>query len=459
MTTHDLRIENARILRNGDLVECDVQIADGKITSLSKISSDPVSKRIDGSGLILLPGWIDPHVHFRDPGQTYKEDFLSGSRGAVAGGTTAVFDMPNTEPAVITAETLRSKAHVVQGRALCNFGLIAGVSHENLASITSLQKEGAIAFKTFMVSPPNGMQDEYRGLYVTNSGQLMETMQEVRKTGLVHCIHAESDPIVAKLLHEIKLENRKDPMAHYDSRPNFAEEEAVSDAVILAKALKSKIHFVHVSASGSVGLISDAKRKGADISSETCPQYMCFTKELLEQRGPYAKFNPPPRNPEDREKMVSALSTGDIDMVATDHAPHANSEKQTGFEDIFKAPSGAPGVETRLPILLTLVHKGKLSLADIPRMTSTAAAKRFGLYPCKGEIAVGSDADLVLVDYNRQWKIRSSELQTKAWETDIYDGMEVQGRVKYTIVNGEIAYEDQNGFGKAGLGQMVKPSS
>lgn len=459
MATNDLQIENARILQDGELVECNVLVSNRRIVSIGKLLSDPrASRRIDASGLIMLPGLIDPHVHFRDPGQTYKEDFLTGTRGAVAGGTTTVFDMPNTEPAVTTAERFISKAQTVKSKALCNFGLVAGTSHESLASISPLRDAGAIAFKTFMVSPPKDREKEYAGLYDTNSGQLMQTMEEVGKTSLVHCIHAESDSIISKLTQEIKMNNRRDPMAHYDSRPNLAEEEAVSDALILAKVLKSKVHFVHISTSGSVQLIGAAKMEGADISSETCPQYMCFTKDLLEKRGPFGKFNPPSRNPEDRDRMVSALATGEIEMVATDHAPHANSEKQRGFGDIFRAPSGAPGVETRLPILLTFVHQGKLALTDIPRITSTAAARRFGLYPQKGEIKVGFDADLILIDYNRQWKIRSSDLQTKAWETDIYDGMEVRGRVKYTIVGGEIAYQDEVGFGRAGLGEMVRPS-
>ena len=285
----------------------------------------------------------------------------------------------------------------------------------------------------------------------------MLTMKVVKGTGLVHCVHAECDSTIEALTTGLKKEKRKDGLAHFDSRPNFTEEEALSDALILAHALKSKIHIVHVSASQSVDLLIEARRKGTDVSSETCPQYLLFTKEILERKGPYGKFNPPARNPEDRERLVSAVASGEMDMISTDHAPHTNAEKQQGFADIFRAPSGVPGVETRLPILLNFVHQEKIAFANLPWISSGAAAKRFGIYPRKGVLEVGSDADITIIDYNRKWTVRSSELQTRAWETDLYDGMEVRGRVKYTLVNGDIAYEDGVGFASPGKGQLLQP--
>ncbi len=369
-----------------------------------------------------------------------------------------MFDMPNTEPVVTTAEILNEKARLVKNKSVCNFGLIAGASHENLSSISELSKAGAVAFKTYMVAPAKEREKEYAGTFVTNSAQLFQTMEEVNKTSRVHCIHAECDSTVNLLSEKMKKDKRKDPLAHYDSRPNFTEEEAVSDALILSEYLHAKTHFVHVSAARSVDLLSEAKQRGIDVTSETCPQYMIFSKEILEKKGPYAKFNPPPRDPEDIERMIRSLATGEIDMVSTDHAPHSNSEKQRGWNDIFAAPSGTPGVETRLPLLLNFVMKGRLKLSDIPRITSTAAAKRFGIFPSKGSIQTGSDADLAIVDLNQTWTIKASELQTKAWETVLYDGVEVNGRVKYALVSGQIAYEDGAGFASPGLGTMVQPS-
>ena len=255
----------------------------------------------------------------------------------------------------------------------------------------------------------------------------------------------------------MKFDKRKDPLAHFDSRPNFTEAEAVFDALLLSEVIGAKTHIVHVSTSEAVELLSAAKSRGVDATSETCPQYMYFSKEILIKKGPYAKFNPPPRNPEDTIRMTSALRTGEIDMVSTDHAPHTNAEKQRGWDDIFKAPSGTPGVETRLPLLLNLAHQGNLKLGDISRIASSSAAKRFGIYPKKGALQVGSDADIAIVDFNQPWVIKAADLQTKAWETVLYDGMAVKGKVKFTILNGSLAFEDGSGFASPGIGEFVRP--
>jgi len=459
MTTCDLLIKNGRILRDSELVESDVCITEKTITSIQKSSKIQSARTINAQGLILLPGLIDPHVHFRDPGFTYKEDFESGTKGAIAGGTTTVFDMPTNDPVVTDAEIFLEKARIVQGKAVSNFGLIAAASHENLPSISDLKRVGAIAFKTFMVSPPKEREKEYSGSYVTNSAQLYQTMKEVRKSGLVHSIHAECDSTVSCLTEEMIADNRKDPMAHYDSRPNFTEAEAVFDALLLAEVTGVKLHIVHVSTSEAMDLLSVARSRGVDATGETCPQYMYFSKEILPKRGPYAKINPPLRNIVDSNRMLDALGSGEIEMVSTDHAPHTNAEKQRGWEDIFKAPSGTPGVETRLPLLLNLVHQDRLRLGDIPRITASSAARRFGIYPKKGTIQIGSDADIAIIDFNQSWVIRASELQTKAWETVLYDGMAVTGKVKFTILNGEIAFEDGSGFASPGIGKFIQPSN
>ncbi len=343
MPDHDLQIKNGRILKNGELVEADLSIDSGRISAVEKVASRRSAHSIDARGLILLPGLIDPHVHFRDPGQTYKEDFLSGTRGAVAGGTTTIFDMPNTEPSVTTAEIFIEKARTVQQKAVANYGLIAGASHENLSRLTELANAGAIAFKTYMVSPPKEREKEYAGTFVTTSGELLQTMRKVASTRLVHCLHAESSSSVSLLTEEMKQQKRTDPMAHYDSRPNFTEEEALSDALILCEFLHSKIHIVHVSTSQSVRMLAEAKDRGIDVTSETCPQYMLFSREILKLKGPYAKFNPPPRNPEDKDRLIAALGSGEVEMVSTDHAPHTDAEKKSGLNDIFKAPPELPG--------------------------------------------------------------------------------------------------------------------
>lgn len=455
MPAYDLVITNGKVFFQDDFVDVNICVNEGKISRVQKNAPESASRVIDAREALVLPGLIDPHVHFRDPGLTYKEDFLSGSKGAAAGGVTTVFDMPTTQPVVTNASMLQEKVRTVKGKALANFGLFGAGSVDNLGDIDGLSRAGAIGFKTYMVAPPKDRMREYAGSFVTNSGQLYLVMQAIKRTGLTHCIHAESDSTVACLTERLHSEGRKDPMAHYDSRPNFTEAEAVYDAILLSDALGTKIHLVHVSTREASDLLKSARARGVNVSAETCPHYLCFSKEILNERGPYAKYNPPARNEDDLVSLFDALNEGTISMISTDHAPHAKEEKELGRTDIFKAPPGTPGVETRLPIILKMAHDGRLRLQDVPKLTSESAAKRFGLYPNKGCIAEGANADLTIVDYNQNWTIKASELQTKAWETVLFDGMAVQGKVKYTILSGEISFEEGVGFAKPGIGQFI----
>jgi allantoinase len=457
LATFDLIIRNAKLLLGNEFAEVDICISEGKISRLQKDTRGfQAARSIDAKGNIVLPGLIDPHVHFRDPGLTHKEDFLSGSRGAAAGGVTTIFDMPTTQPVVTTAVQFKEKITVVKEKAQVNYGLIGAAGFENLGDLEGLAEAGAIAFKTYMVSPSPDRIKEYSGSYVTNSGQLYSVLKKTATTGLVHCIHAESDSTVNCLTEQMRSQGRKDPMAHYDSRPNFTEAEAVYDALLLSEVLGAKIHLVHVSTGEATDLLASAKHKGVNVSAETCPHYMLFTKEILNEKGPYAKYNPPARTTRDPPKLLNAINDGTISMIATDHAPHTKDEKEKGREDIFKAPPGTPGVETRLPLTLKMVKDGRLKLEDISKLTSEAAARRFGLYPRKGCIGEGSDADITIVDYDEEWQIKASELQTKAWETVLYDGMTVKGKVKYTVVNGEVAFEQGVGFSRPGIGSLVR---
>ncbi len=456
MPTFDLVIRGGEILTSSGITEADIGISDGKIAAINKSDHIFASRSFSADGKLILPGLLDSHVHFRDPGLTHKEDFETGTKGAAAGGVTAIFDMPTTLPVVTTEKLFLEKIEAVKGKAFVDYGLFGAAAMNNLGDISKLADAGAIAFKTYTVSPPRGREKEYEGSFVTNSGQLLQVMREVKKTRLVHCIHAEEDSTVSCLTDEMIQEGRKDPMAHFDSRPNFTEAEAVCDAVAISKAIDCRVHIVHASTEEATDIIRNAKRHSVKLTAETCPHYLYFSKEILEQKGPYAKYNPPARSAEDKKSLLEGIGDGTIDMVATDHAPHTKDEKEKGHEDIFKAPPGTPGVETRLPLLFTLASKGLLSLMRIPELASTAVARSFGLYPAKGMIAVGSDADLVIVDHKREWTIKAADLQTKAWETVIYDGMAVKGKAECTIVRGQVAFEEGTGFRKPGTGKLIR---
>jgi allantoinase len=457
MPAHDLVLRGGKIVTTEATFDADICISDGKIVTIQKSSDHPAASRIiDARGMLVFPGLIDSHVHFRDPGMTHKEDFETGTKGAAAGGVTTVFDMPTTLPVVTNRVLFNEKIDIVSGKAVVDFALYGAASTSNLTEIPKLAKAGAIALKTYTVSPPKDRLREYEGSFVTNSGQLHEVMQEVKKTGLLHCIHAEDDPTIQYLTQRLQAEGRNDPMAHHDSRPNFTEAEAVFEAILMSEMTGARVHIVHVSTSEATSLIQDAKQRGiSSVTAETCPHYLYFSKGILEKRGPYAKYNPPPRDPKDSKALLRGITDGTIDTIVTDHAPHSKAEKEVGWENIYKAPPGTPGVETRLPLLLNMVKKETINLNMIPKVASEAVAKIFGLYPRKGSISVGSDADLAIVDFKEEWQIKAADLQTKAWECVLFDGLTVQGRVKYTILRGNVVYEDEAGFGKPGSGKFV----
>jgi allantoinase len=460
VATFDLVIRGGRVYSaaEGTFSEKEICISEGKIASIERPSGRPTASRtIDAEGMLILPGLIDSHVHFRDPGLTHKEDFETGTKGAAAGGVSLVFDMPTTVPVVTNASLFREKLETIGGKAVVDFALFGAAAISNLEEIHKLARAGAVAFKTYTVSPPKERLKEYEGSFITNSGELLQVMERVSKTGLVHCIHAEDDSTIGCLTDRMKFEGRKDPLAHYDSRPNFTEAQAVFDAITLSGATGARVHIVHVSTAEAATLLRQAKLvKSSQVSAETCPHYLYFTKEILQRKGPYAKYNPPARNQEDMQALIAAINDGSIDVVVTDHAPHSKEEKEKGEEDIFRAPPGTPGVETRLPLLFTMAYKGLIPLESIPRISSESVARIFNLYPRKGTLSVGSDADLAIVDYGKIWQIKAEKLQTKAWETVLFDGMEVRGRVRQTIVRGNIVYEDEVGFGKMGTGELIR---
>jgi len=453
---YDLVIRNGKVVTQEGTFDQQIFVSEGRI---AKITGSPgisiqVSRSIDARGKLVLPGLIDSHVHFRDPGMTQKEDFESGSRGAAAGGVTTVFDMPTTKPVVTDASLFKQKEAALRGRSVVDFGLYAGAGPSNLGELNSLAAAGAVAFKTYQVAPPPERVAEYEGAFVNDPRELLQVMAGVARTGLVHCLHAEDNQAISRLTARLLAEGRKDPMAHYDSRPSYTEALAVSQAVEFARATRCKVHILHLSTKEALEIIAQAKRRNVSVTSETCPHYLMFTKEVLRKFGPLAKYNPPSRTKEDVAALWLGLKAGVIDVVVSDHAPHARSEKEAGREDIWKAPPGTPGVELRLPLLLTSARQHRLSIRDIVRLTSTRVAKIFGVRGRKGDIRKGLDADIAIVDPRREWVVKNEELQTKARETNLYGGLRMKGKVAMTILRGKVVFEDGVGF-TAGLGEMV----
>ncbi len=231
---------------------------------------------------------------------------------------------------------------------------------------------------------------------------------------------------------------------------------AVSEALIISDALKARIHLLHISTEEAVSLIRLCRKNGSTATAETCPHYLLLTKDALKRNGPNAKFNPPPRDESDRQALWDGLVDGTIDIVVSDHAPHSEKEKEEGEDDIWKAPPGTPGVETRLPLMLTEVYNKRLSLLDVVRLCSTRPAEIFGLYPRKGTITVGSDADFAVVNLQKKWTLKRDELETKARETFLFDGRDVRGKCVATFVRGKLVMNEGVIVGAPGEGRFIR---
>jgi allantoinase len=388
-----------------------------------------------------------------------KEDFYTGTKAAAAGGVTTVFEMPVSTPAVSSAEILQRRKAIVTQKAVVDFALYGGAGIHNLEEIDGLARTGVIGFKTFMNKPPKGREIEYEGAYVTDYGTLFEVLTRVAETHLPLSIHAEDNAIITLLSEKLKQAGRTDVRAHAESRPNFVEAEAISNVILLAQETGTQVHIAHLSTHEGVQLIKHAKAGGQTLTTETCPHYLLLTVKDMDRLGPYAKINPPLRSQADMEELWHGLNDGTIDILVSDHAPYVVAEKEVGWTDIWKAQSGAPTIETMLQLMLTKVNEGTITLERLVKVTSENVARLFNIYPKKGTIQVGSDADFVIVDLHKTMTLDKTKMYSKARDLNIYDGMEVKGCPIITIVRGEIVMKDGYIYGHPGHGEFVSPAS
>jgi dihydropyrimidinase/allantoinase len=458
MSSIDLAIKGGKIVTPEGIFGASIGVNRGKIVTIAKEGYlPPADQVIDVKGNFVLPGVIDAHTHLREPGMTIREDFETGTKAAAASGVTTVFEMPLAIPCVATAEILQQRREIVEKRAVVDFGLYGGAGMHNIDKIPELAECGAIGFKTFLHAPPEGRDIEFEGAYATDDGALFEILTAVATTGLVSSIHAENNAIIQVLTQKLKECGRKDAMAHSDSRPNFVEAETISSVIILANAAGARLHIAHLSTKEGLNLIRQAKKNGQKITVETCPHYLTLTANAMKKFGPYVKINPPLRSEEDVIELWKGLNDNSIDMVVSDHAPYTKEEKDPGWIEIWKAQSGAPTIETLLPLLLNKVNEGKLALETLVRVTSEKTAKVFGVYPRKGAIKLGSDADLVIVDLNKIMTIDKGKMYSKARELTPYHGWRVRGWPIMTIVRGCVVMKEGEVVGKPGYGEFISP--
>ena len=460
MEKFDLLIKSGTIVHSDSTLEADIAVKDGKIAGILQDSVLAEAKQvINAKGKYVMAGVIDPHNHMREPGIVEREDWITGTMAAAAGGVTMVLEHPVSVPPTTNAKAFLDKKALAESKSLVDFGLFGGNGTTSIAQIPELAALGAVAFKTFIWDYPD-RQSEFAGITCTDDDALLEIFEAVAKTGLMQDLHAESKSVVEHYTKKLIAAGRRDPMVHEESRPVLSEVEAVSRTVLFAMETGCRLNIPHISSGSATAVIKDAKKKGYhNITVETCPQYLFLTKERLAEIGPYGKINPPLRSKEEQDKLWEYLLDGTIDTIGSDHGPHLVAHKEKGWKDIFAAPAGSAAVETMLPVMLNGVNQGRLTLHMVTRLMSENVAKLYGLYPRKGVIQVGSDADLVIVDMNKETTVDRRKAYTKEKESSrMFDGYHLVGLPVVTIVRGTVVMRDGEVIGKPGYGQFIPHS-
>ncbi len=423
----NLALNNGKIFFRGKLIEANLELKDGKIFGISK-KTVSAEKEIDCSGKIILPGLIDGHVHFRVPGGEQKEDWKTGSLAALHGGVTTVIDMPNTNPPLTSIQALKEKKAIVEKDCLVNYFFHFGATNSNFSELKELSDAKIVSFKLFMGSSTGNM-------LVENPLVQKKIFEIAEKKNLVVSVHAEDEKIIKENIE--KFENENKPTIHSKIRSNLAEKIAVKNALKLQNESKNKLHILHVSTKEAIALVKKAKSNDKKISCEVTPHHLFLTKKELENQGNFAKMNPPLRDKNDVAALWNGIKNGIVSTVGTDHAPHRKEEKEKNYWD---APSGVPGIETMLPLLLNAVNEKKLKLEKVVELCCENPAKIFSIKK-KGFIEMGFDGDLVVVDLKKENTIHGKDLFTKCKWTP-FEGWKLKGVVEKTIVGGKVLHEN-----------------
>ena len=406
MTDLDTLISGGTVVTPAGRIDASIGIKDGRIAMIA----DPVlplraPTTIDARGRWVLPGVVDAHVHLREPGFVHKEGFASGTRAAAAGGVTTVMVMPTDDPPTLTPAAFEEKTELARSQAVVDVALQAGIT-DDLSHVEALARMGAVSFELFLGDMPPG-------LLVADTGFLCEALATVRAAGAVAGLSPADDGVIRAATAAIPEAEAAAPLAFARSRPPLSEAVGVARAIAAARATSARLHVRQVSCRAALEFLAAARRNHPGLSAEVMVHNLFLTEAELERQGPFAKVAPPLRQEADLEALWQALADGVIDLVATDHAPHLPEEKEAGRSDIRKAPGGFPGLQTLLPLMLDAAAAGRITPETLVRLLAETPSRLFGLYPRKGAILPGADADLVLVDPARRIPIRNEDQLSK----------------------------------------------
>ena len=421
--TFDLVFKGATVVNHTGVGLADIGVREGRIAEIGSIAAGAAGKTIDATGLHILPGVIDSQVHFREPGLEHKEDLETGSRSAVLGGVTAVFEMPNTKPPTTSAKALAAKVAAATHRMHCDFAFFVGATRDNVDDLAELELQpGAAGIKVFMGSSTGD-------LLVDDEETLARILATIRRRA---AFHSEDE---ARLKQRMKLQREGDPSSHSEWRDVGAAVASTERLLRVAAAAGKRVHVLHVSTGEEMALLALHK----DIASvEVTPQHLTLaTPEAYEILGTRAQMNPPLRDREHQQRLWWGLERGVVDVLGSDHAPHTLEEKSKSYP---ATPSGMPGVQTLVPVMLDHVNAGRLSLARFVDLTSAGPQRIFGIAG-KGRIAVGYDADLTIVDLRAERVIDNEWIGSKCGWTP-FAGRRVRGWPAGTLVRGRLAMWD-----------------
>lgn len=448
---YDLIVKNGILVLPEGPVTGSILVKDGTIVSITTDTvHEEAARTIDASGCYVFPGAIDPHSHLNDPGYTESEDFLTGTRSAAAGGFTTVLEMPISNPIPSSYELLKMKKEILEQKAVIDFGLWGSLINGNEKELPGIAEFGAVGVKAFLTEDP---------LYpAVNWGLIVQYMPWLERSGLLFALHCETPEINDAFLASLVQQQMNDPRCYSDSRPPISELVAVNTFAFLAKQYpKCRFYLVHASLAGSVDLSLAARAQGGQIYVETCPHYLAMTQQDLTRYGPFAVCNPPLRPKEEQDALWERMLAGKIDCIGSDHAPFLYAEKCQGKDRIWDAPPGFTGIQTCYPLLFQeAVQKRGMSVEQFAAVTSTNTAKLFGLYPQKGSLMVGTDADITVLDPNRTWTVAKEDLFYKEpWSPFI--GWDISCKVASTVVRGNVVYDGSSVCVPAGFGQFIRP--
>ena len=460
-----------RIIRGGDLVSsqgrvrADVGIKDGRISAVGDLDPAAAADTYDASGRLVFPGFIDEHVHSREPGLEHKEDFAHSTRAAAAGGITTVVEMPNSVPPVSDASSFRSRAALLGRDAFVDFALWGMVLGDtNNERLVELADAGVVGFKLFwgyaldrrtlaLAYDPAPDQDV---IPPPDDGAILEAFEAIAGTGRPVAIHAENAEVIARLTRRERAQGDGDYGALLRSRPAYAEAMTIDAGIRLAGVTGAHLHVVHVSSVDGAERIATARRAGARVTAETCPHYLYLCADDYAQLGNAMKIFPPIRSAEHRDGLWQGLRDGTLLTLGSDHAPHTVEEKSA---DLWRAPAGAAVIQATVPLMLDAVNRGRITVESLAALLSENPARLLGLYGQKGVIAPGADADLTIVDLQRRYTFDREALLSKS-KILPYHGWEVQGMAVGAFVRGQQVMEEGRLVeGEVARGRLVTPKS